>query len=337
MADSNHRCGIGLAGALAVCALASLVTTVETREGKELPVKRVPHLVDAAEAYFSPDGQSLIFNMKQEDDRAHQVYTARIDGTDLRGINALGRDACSYYFPDGRRLVWTSTRDNPDVPPGDWSNPSDYPQGAELYTSNLEGGDVRQLTHNRHYDAEVGVSPDGRWVLFTRQIDGRLDLWRMRPDGSNETQITRTPDWQEGGSFYLPDAETILYRAWKIEDQKRRGMPMTIFTIRHDGTGRTQITTEEGTNWAPHPAPDGRHFAFVKVLPPSNFEIFLMDLETKVQTRLTYNDAFDGFPAFSPDGRTLVFSSGREAGPGDNRLSPYLMDVSSLNLEPKKR
>ncbi len=76
-------------------------------------------------------------------------------------------------------------------------------------------------------------------------------------------------------------------------------MPMKIYTINHDGSGKKQVSTKEGTNWAPHPAPDGVHYAYVKFLPPHNFEIFLGNLETGEDIRLTYNDSFDGFPAIS--------------------------------------
>ncbi len=301
-------------------------------EATELPNARIPGLGEAAEAYFSPDGKSMIGNAKLEGDDVHHVYTWNLDGTEIRRINDTGADACSYSFPDMGRLIWTSTRDRLDLPPGNYSSPHDDPQAAELYTSALDGTDVTRLTDNEVYEAEVSISPDGKWVLFTRQIDGKLDLWRMRPDGSDEQQITHTPEWQEGGSFYMPDSETILYRAWLIESEGQRGMPMTIFTIKHDGTGHRRITHEEGMNWAPHPAPDGKHFAFVKMLPPHNFEVFLMNIETGEQRRLTFNDAFDGFPAFSPDGKILSFASSRDAAPGERKLFVHTMDVSSLGL-----
>ena len=97
----------------------------------------------------------------------------------------------------------------------------------------------------------------------------------MRPDGSEPFQITHLTGWQPGGAQFLPDSRTILFRAWKQEDEgKRSPMPMELFTIRHDGTALKQLTSDGGTNRAPYPAPDGRHFAFVKVLPPRNFEIF---------------------------------------------------------------
>jgi Tol biopolymer transport system component len=219
------------------------------------------------------------------------------------------------------------------MPPGRFSDPNNYPQGAELYSSELDGGDVKRLTNNSYYDAEVAVSPDGKWLLWARQIDGKVDLWRMPTDGSGEEeQITFTETEQEGGAFYLPDSETILYRAWDISSQGQRGMPMTIYTIKHDGSEKTPVTTDEGTNWAPFPAPDGKHFVFVKVLPPYNFEIFLRSLETGEETRLTYYKGFDGFPALSPDGKWLTFSSGRQAPEGQRTLHQYVMDVSSLNL-----
>jgi Tol biopolymer transport system component len=304
-------------------------------EPTELPVARIRHPGEAAEAYFSPDGQSLIGNAKLEDDATHQVYTMRLDGTDLRRINDQGADACAYYFPDGQRLIWTSTKDHLELSEGaNYSDPNNYPQGAELYVSDLDGSNVERLTNNEYYDAEVSVSPDGKWILFSRQIDGQVDLWRMRSDGTEEKQITRTPDEQEGGSFFMPDSETILYRSWMIEDQGQRGMPMTIYTIKVDGTDKRQITHEHGTNWAPYPAPDGKHFAFVKMLPPHNFEVFLMNIETGEQQRLTHNDAFDGFPSISPDGKTLAFSSSRDAAQGERKLYLHTMDVSSLDLGP---
>lgn len=308
----------------------------EKNEGdKEFKVWKIPNIPNGAEFYFSPDGQSLIGNAKFEDDSSHQVYTLKIDGTDIKRINSIGEDACSFYFPDGKKLIWTSTRDNIDLPKGNWSNPKDYPTGAELYTSDLDGGNVVRLTNNQYYDAEVSVSPDGKKILFARQIDGKCDLWKMNSDGTGEHQITFTDDWQEGGAFYLNDNETILYRAWLRENEGQRGTPMTIFTIKDDGTNLKQLTFDEGTNWAPFPAPDGDHFAYVRVLPPFNFEIYLMSISTGEQIRLTYSNAFDGFPAISPDGRLLTFSSSRDEAPGVRTLSPYLMDISSLNIGPK--
>ena len=300
-------------------------------EGSELAVRMIPGLYAAAEAYFSPDGQKMILNARgTEAEAEYHVYTISLDGKEIVRINGDGADACSYFFPDGQRVVYTSTKDNLHLPKGNFSDIANYPTGAELYSADPDGSNVTRLTKNELYEAEVSVSPDGQWLLFGRLIDGQMELWRMRPDGTDEFQITRTPELQEGGAFYMPDSEHIIYRAWKRSDEGQRGMPMTIYTIKHDGTETTQITHEPGMNWAPHPAPDGKHFVYVKMLDRGNFEVFMMNIETGTQTRLTYNDAFDGFPAFSPDGKTIGFSSTRDAEEGSRRMAVYLMDVSPL-------
>lgn len=304
----------------------------------EFPVTRIPNFPRAAESYFSPDGKSIICQAKMDGDISYHAYTGTIEGTNIRKINDKGEDACNFYFPDGSKIAWTSTRDHLEMPKGDWSDSTQYPEGAELYISDLDGSNIIRITDNNYYDAEVSVSPDGKWILFGRQINGEMDLWRMKSDGTEEAQVTHTPEWQEGGAFYMPDSETILYRAWKKEYDAQRRKPMTIFTIKHDGTGFTQITHDEGTNWAPYPHPDGKHFAFVRILPPSdpaipmpNYEVYMMNIETGKQTRLTYDDGFDGFPVISNDGKTLMFSSSRAATSEERALQLFLMDISNFS------
>jgi len=299
---------------------------------EEFNIRKIPNVTNGAECYFSPDSKTLIYNGKEEGDTDFRVYTINIDGTNRKRIESKGADACSYFNPNGKGLIWTSTKDNLDMPKGNYSDPKDYPQGAELYTSDLDGNNVVRLTNNKVYDAEVTYAPDGHKILFGRQTDGKMDLWTMNPDGSDQKQITFTPDWQEGGAVYFPDNKTIITRAWKKSEEGNRSKSMQLFTLNEDGSNLKQITFDEGTHWAPSPAPDGIHILYVKVLPPHNFEIFLLNLITLEEKRLTFNESFDGFPTISPDGKTVAFSSGRGAKPGERSLSLYLLDASSLHL-----
>jgi hypothetical protein len=203
----------------------------------------------------------------------------------------------------------------------------------------LPASDARRLTNNTNYEAEVSLRSDGKWVLFGRQVNGKIDLWRMRPDGSQPSQITHLPEWEPGGSFYFPHSNRIIFRAWKVADQKanKHPLPMSLFTINDDGTDLKRITNDDGTNWSPYPAPDGHHYVFVKVLQPgNNFEIFLGDLNSTEQVRLTYNKAFDGFPVILPDGHWLLFASSRDSLPGQHLLTLYLEDISSLHVGPNR-
>jgi TolB protein len=316
---------------LVFCILSAVQAGAQTAEHGPYKIWQVPNLGQAAEFYFSPDGKSLIGNAKQPGDTTFHVYTIQVDGARLTKINDRGDDACSFFFPDGKHIVYTSTRDLAQLPRGNFSDPGNYPQGAELYVADSDGSHPRRLTSNTQYDAEVSVSPDGKWILFTRQVDGQLDLWKVHPDGSGETQITFTKGIQEGGSFYVGD-HTIIFRAWDIGDQGQHGIPMAVSTIHDDGSGRTLVSRESGTNWAPYPAPDGDHYAFVKIVPPRNFEIFVGSISTGTLTQLTFNDAFDGFPSISPDGNLLTFSSLRDSKEGEHIIRQYLMDISSLGL-----
>lgn len=301
----------------------------------QYPVIKIPGVGRAAESYFSPNSKSLIFYGKPGDAPRYQIHVVNTDGSHFRRLNDKGNDACSFFFPDGKRVVFTSTMDNPDMPKGNWSDSENYPRGAEIYTANLDGSNLKRITANKYYDAEVSVSPDGKWILFSRQVDGKLDLWRMKPDGSAAKQITKTPDLQEGGAFYMPDSETIIFRAWSKKEQGKTHTNMQLYTIKHDGTQLIQHTHDKAVNWSPFPAPDGKHVVYAKLHPPYNFEIHLLNLKTGVQQQLTSNQSFDGFPSISPDGNTLSFSSSRNNSPGSRMLQLYLMDISELGLQAK--
>ena len=309
-------------------------------KSKELPTRKIPNIPTAAEAYYAPDDYHLIAQTQDPDAQKPEgsriggalTYIFTDDGKLIRRINDRGQDACSYFFPDQKRIVWTSTKDNMDMPLGDWGSQDDYPQGAELYTSDVFGNDIVRLTDNEYYEAEVSISPNGEWIVFGRQIDGNMNLWRMRPDGSDEQQITFSEDWQPGAPFYLPDNETIMFRAWRSSQYgKVFPTPMTVFTIKHDGTELKQRTFDGSMNWAPYPASNGRHYVFVRIVEGNNWEVFLGDLAGGEPVRLTYNLGFDGLPSLSKDGTKMLFA--RSDGGRDN-LSTYIMDMSKFDLGP---
>jgi TolB protein len=312
---------------------------------QELPTWRIPNVPSSAEAYYAPDSYHVIAQTQDPDaliapgrKSGALTWIFSDDGKTKWRINDRGQDACSYFFPDGKHVIFTSTRDHMDFPIGNWSDERNYPQGGELYIADIDGGNRRRLTDNAYYEAEVSVSPDGRRIAFTRQVDGALDLYVMNADGTGERKITDTPDWQEGAPFFLPDSKTLTTRAWsRATYGTRRPTPMTIFTINVDTGERIQRTHDDWMNWAPYPAPDGRHYVFVRPLldNPSNWEIFLGDLAGGEPVRLTFNESFDGFPSVSPDGTKMLFA--RSEGPGFMAgLYTYVMDISSLNVGPKR-
>ncbi|MDH3512048.1 MAG: hypothetical protein OER85_14450 [Gammaproteobacteria bacterium] len=307
-------------------------------DSKELPVRKIPNIPPAGEAYYAPDDYHIIAQARDPDAQTRGdsriggalTYIFTDDGKLTRRINDRGQDACSYFFPDQKRVIWTSTRDNMDMPLGDWSSQDNYPQGAELYTSDLYGNDIVRLTNNEWYDAEVTVSPNGEWIVFARQIDGNLNLWHMRADGSDERQITFTADWQPGAPFYLQDNETILFQAWRASEYgKISPTPMTVFTIKDDGTELTQRTFTRDMHWGPAPAADGRHYVYTTIIDGNNWELYLGDLAGGESLRLTYNAGFDGMKSLSKDSTKMLFNRTADDG---GTLYTHVMDLSSLKL-----
>ncbi|MCB2109150.1 MAG: PD40 domain-containing protein [Rhodobacteraceae bacterium] len=306
------------------------------------PSRMIPNIPDSAEAYYAPNSKYLIAQARDKDavktpfgtDGA-LTYIYSDDGEEIWRVNDHGQDGCSFFFPDGEHVVWTSTRDNMDLPKGNWSDQDDYPQGAELYKSDLKGGNVQRLTTNKNYEAEVAVSPDGEWIVFGRQIDGNMDLWVMRSDGTDERRITATKDWQEGAPFFMPDSEHIVFRAWRNSEYgKTKPTPMTFFSIKRDGTEWRRHTFDRGMNWHPFPAPDGHHFAIIKATGPTDWEVFLQDIATGESKQLTSRGGFNGMAHISPDGQKLVWSrsTGERFMTG---IRTFVMDVSSLGLGPE--
>ncbi|TPW04972.1 MAG: WD40 domain-containing protein, partial [bacterium] len=77
-------------------------------------------------------------------------------------------------------------------------------------------------------------------------------------------------------------------------------------------------------NFAPFFHPSGRKLIFASNMADPkgrDFDIYLVNLDGTGQTRITFNETFDGFPMFSPDGKRLVFASNRLAEtPGETNI-----------------
>jgi len=146
-------------GARAVQAQATGEQSIELTSEKHL--RNVRQLTDGgenAEAYFSGDGRQLIFQSKRDGRACDQIYEMNADGSNVRMVSTgKGRTTCSYFFPNGRRILFSSTHlASPECPP-----PPDYSHGYvwaiypgyDIFTANPDGTDLKQLTATPGYDA----------------------------------------------------------------------------------------------------------------------------------------------------------------------------------------
>jgi Tol biopolymer transport system component len=107
------------------------------------------------------------------------IFQADLDGSHLHALtNTPGYDAEGSFSPDGKQIVFCSTRD------GD----------PDLYLMNADGSNVRQLTNTPGYDGGPFISPDGKWVVFRSDRDktDMLQIYVIGIDGKNEVKLTDT-------------------------------------------------------------------------------------------------------------------------------------------------
>lgn len=285
-----------------------------------------------AEAYFSADGRKLSFQSTREGRQCDQIYTMNIDGSDVRLIsNGAGRTTCAYFFPDGKRVLYSSTHlGSKDCPPR-----PDFSQGYvwavypafDIFTANPDGSDLKQLTKAPGYDAEATISKNGK-IVFTSMRDGDLDIYTMDGNGKNVRRLTKDLGY-DGGPFWSYDGKQIVYRANHPPTEKEkadylgllkqnliRPTTLEIWVMNADGSNKRQITRNGKANFAPYFFPDGKRIIFASNLSDPkgrDFDLYKINLDGTGLERITYNDTFDGFPMFSPDGKRIVFASNRNA------------------------
>jgi len=287
-----------------------------------------------AEAYFSADGQKLIFQSTREGHGCDQIYVMNADGSDVHMVSSgKGRTTCSYIFPNGKRILYSSTHlAGAECPPApDWSKGYRWAiySSYDIFTANLDGSDVKQLTRTPGYDAEATFSPDGKKIVFTSMRAGDLDIYSMDADGTHVKRLTSELGY-DGGPFYSRDGKWIVYRAYhprseeEIRDYKellKQGLikpfNLEIWVMRADGSDKHQVTHLNAASFAPYFFPDGKRIIFSSNYGSEggmgNFELYAINVDGSGLERITYNPTFDGFPMFSPDGKKLVFASNRNA------------------------
>ena len=301
-------------------------------ESRLTNVRQLTNGGENAEAYFSADGEQLIFQSTRDGLSCDQHYVMRIDGSGLRRVSTgRAKTTCGYFFDGDRKIFFASTHAVGDACPARPDPSRGYVWGLDkfdMYTANADGSGLRRLTNYGVYTAEGTLSPDGRTIVFTSLKDGDLDIYTMNVDGTNVRRLTTTPGY-DGGPFFSPDGKRIVYRAHhptdSVELATYRGLlaqeivrpnRMEVWVMNADGSEQRQVTRLGGANFAPFFTPDGQRIIFSSNHrnPRSrNFDLFLVNVDGSGLEQVTTDEEFDGFPQFSPDGRHLVWASNRHA------------------------
>jgi hypothetical protein len=325
------RCGVAVAAALLLTAATAPAATAA--EPHLADVRRLTTGGENAEGYWSPDGKHLIFQRTGPEGGCDQIYLLDLGGPDaqpLRLSSGEGRTTCGYFLPDGRTLYSTTAFSAPQCPATPDRNRGYVWPLYDSYEIVLvePGGTLRRLTENDAYDAEATTCPLDGTILFTSDRDGDLELYTMRPDGSEVKRLTSTPGY-DGGAFFSPDCRRIVWRASRpqggeldeyrqlLADGLVRPGKLELWTAADDGTDARQITYLGAASFAPSFFPGGDRIIFSSNFGQSNpreFDLWAVDVSGARLERVTGTPEFDGFPMFSPDGSRLAFATNRFPG-----------------------
>lgn len=291
---------------------------------------------------------------QEEPDEYYAMYVAdvvrdgmgRITGlANTRRISPSGSaNTCGWFHPtkpDTVIFASTITAPSESSPPGYQRGTGRYrwmfPPEMRIVSCDLRTTDgtpeslTPLLDHAGAYMAECSVSPDGRTLLYCSLESNQGDLFVHDVPSGITTRIVDKPGY-DGGPFFSPDGNRICWRSDRHGDNL---LQVYVADVVRDGSGRIvgigpehQLTNDQHVNWCPFWTTDGRSIVFATSrLGHRNYEVFMMDADPgnlpgsegpiRYGTNLRQVTAASGadvLPAFSADGRTMIWTSQRGEG-----------------------
>ena len=240
-------------------------------------------------AFFRPGGDEILFSSTHHDPRSKQlqdeelafrasgkerryawdydeemeIYAFSAGPRQLRRLtHARGYDAEASYSPDGRWIVFASTRDAYARTLSDAERTQlelDPSYFADIYIMRADGSAVRRLTDVKGYDGGPFFFPDGGRIVWRRFDEQGLiaDIWTMNLDGTDQRQVTDfgAMSW---APYVHPSAEYILFASNKLGFEN-----FELFMVDVDGRKEpVRVTYSDGFDGLPVPSPDGGQLAW---------------------------------------------------------------------------
>ena len=266
----------------------------------------------------------------------------------VRQLTRGGENAEAYFSPDGRQLIFQSTRQGV---------PCD-----QIFSINADGTGERRVSSGAGRTTCGYFYPDGKDVLYaSTHAAGRecppkpdfsrgyvwpiydaYDIYRAKADGSGLTNLTSSPGY---------DAEATIAPDGQVVFTSVRDGDMEIYSMKGDGSDVRRLTNRPGPDGGPFFSWDGQRVAFrgrplgpgaelddyrsllkQGLWRPSQLELFVMDRDGRNLSQVTRLSGANFAPSWHPDGKRLIFAS-NIADPKGRNFDIYLVNLDGTGLE----
>ena len=278
----------------------------------------------------------------------------------IRRISPEGSaNTCGWFHPvDPDIVIFGTTLAPPsdEAPPGYQRGSGRYrwqfPPEMRIVATDLDVNDGTVETLDQlvgdgtSYVAEGSFSPDGRHLLYTSLEAGQGDIFVKDLATGITVHLVAAPGY-DGGPFFSPDGRRIAYRS---DRHANNLLQVFVSDLAFDEAGtivgierEIQVTDDGHVNWCPFWHPDGRHLVYAtSAVGHRNYEVFQVDAaedstasppSMKYGTglrRVTFGPGADVLPAFSSDGREMMWTCKR--GPSNTSqlwVAGFAADLAS--------
>ncbi len=306
-----------------------VLVSIESGQKKKLTSPNKNGFYGDTRPKFSPDG-SLVAYTKSFSIGRSELYTVPSGGGEEKRLTfdnlAVENEA---WTADGREIVFSSNRGGNLTLwriSSDGGSPTPIPNSGENVTSLAIGKKGNNLAYSREavnmdiWRMDLGVSasarkpptelvsstqsqvepqysPDGKYIAFTSNRSGSVEIWACHNDGSNPVQLTFFGGPPSGTPRWSPDSRFIAF------DSREKGNG-NIYVISVNGGTPRQLTSGNFENNIPSWSRDGRWIYF-----SSNrsgvFQVWKIPVDGGEAIQLTKNGGFDAFESY--DGKDLYF------------------------------
>jgi Tol biopolymer transport system component len=170
-----------------------------------------------AEATVSPKGDKIVFTSTRSGDL--ELYTMDIDGSNVKQItDGLGYDGGAFFSPDGEKLVFRSSRPESEEEIREYKELLAQglvtPSNMEIYVCNVDGSELRQVTHLGNANWATYFHPSGEKIIFSSNHQSErgmpFNLFMINVDGTGLEQISHD-GFFDAFPFFSPDGTKLIF------------------------------------------------------------------------------------------------------------------------------